>query len=475
MVSMKDIAQRCGVSVATVSKALNGQPDIGEETRRRVEQVAKELGYLSNAAARALKTNRTYHLGVLFVDERRSGLGHEYFSAMLESFKVEAESRGYDITFINHNVAGKKSTYLQHCLYRGVDGVVIACVDFGDPQVRELVDSGNTVLIIEHNLDVIKCADHIIDLGPEGGDGGGYIVATGTPIENNLTEFWSLFDFIMPGLLGTRNRFKEMFDDETTRESERPALRKLVTPFILRRLKRDVLQDLPPKTEILMPVEFTEDERVQYEGIRRAAIEHITDTSDRMSILASLMRLRRTCCHPSLVVPEFKGAGSKIEKLLELAEGLKRNGHRALIFSQFVDMLTLVKKELEKNGYTYQYLDGSTIPKDRTAAVNAFQSGNGDFFLISLKAGGTGLTLTAADYVIILDPWWNPAVENQAADRAHRIGQQRPVTIYRLVTKDTVEEKVIALHAVKQRLVEDMLADTSQAALTPDELMALFK
>ena len=141
MVSMKDIAQRCGVSVATVSKALNGQKDIGEETRRRVEQVAKELGYLSNAAARALKTNRSYHIGVLFVDERRSGLAHEYFSSMLESFKVEAESRGYDITFINHNVAGKQSTYLQHCLYRGVDGVLIACVDFTNPEVRELAES----------------------------------------------------------------------------------------------------------------------------------------------------------------------------------------------------------------------------------------------------------------------------------------------------------------------------------------------
>lgn len=150
MVSMKDIAQRCGVSVATVSKALNGQKDIGEETRRRVEQVAKELGYLSNAAARALKTNRTYHIGVLFVDERRSGLAHEYFSTMLESFKVETERRGYDITFINHNVAGKQSTYLQHCLYRGVDGVVIACVDFNDPQVRELVDSGLPLVTIDH-------------------------------------------------------------------------------------------------------------------------------------------------------------------------------------------------------------------------------------------------------------------------------------------------------------------------------------
>jgi len=150
VVSMKDIALRCGVSVATVSKALSGQSDISEETRRRVEEVAREMGYLTNAAARALKTNRSYHLGVLFVDERRSGLSHEYFSAMLESFKVEAESRGYDITFINHNVGGKVSTYLQHCLYRGVDGVVIACVDFTDPQVRELVDSGLPLVTVDH-------------------------------------------------------------------------------------------------------------------------------------------------------------------------------------------------------------------------------------------------------------------------------------------------------------------------------------
>lgn len=150
MVSMKDIAQRCGVSVATVSKALNGQPDIGEETRNRIAAAAREMGYMTNSAARALKTNRTYNLGVLFVDERRSGLTHEYFSAVLESFKVEAENHGYDITFINHNMGGKPTTYLQHCLYRGVDGVVIACVDFSDPRVRELVDSGIPLVTIDH-------------------------------------------------------------------------------------------------------------------------------------------------------------------------------------------------------------------------------------------------------------------------------------------------------------------------------------
>ncbi|MBP3684781.1 MAG: LacI family DNA-binding transcriptional regulator [Oscillospiraceae bacterium] len=150
MVSMKDIAQRCGVSVATVSKALNGQPDIGEETRQRITAVAAELGYTTNSAARALKTNRTYNLGVLFVDERRSGLAHEYFSSLLESFKVEAERHGYDITFINHNVGGKPTSYLQHCLYRGVDGVVIACIDFNDPIVRELAESNLPLVTIDH-------------------------------------------------------------------------------------------------------------------------------------------------------------------------------------------------------------------------------------------------------------------------------------------------------------------------------------
>ena len=150
MVSMKDIARSCGVSVATVSKALNGQPDIGEETRARVCEMAQKMGYMTNSAARALKTNRTYHLGVLFVDERQSGLGHEYFSTMLESFKAEAESHGYDITFINHNVGGKPTSYLQHCRYRGVDGVVIACVDFTDPRVRELAESDLPLVTVDH-------------------------------------------------------------------------------------------------------------------------------------------------------------------------------------------------------------------------------------------------------------------------------------------------------------------------------------
>ena len=166
MVSMKDIARACGVSVATVSKALNGQQDIGQETREHICKTADEMGYLTNAAARALKTNRTYNIGVLFVDERRSGLAHEYFSAVLESVKVEAERCGYDITFINRNVGGKPTTYLQHCLYRGVDGVVIACVDFDDPQVLELVGSELPVVTIDHvfNNRVAVVSDNVTGL-----------------------------------------------------------------------------------------------------------------------------------------------------------------------------------------------------------------------------------------------------------------------------------------------------------------------
>lgn len=150
MVSMKDIARRCGVSVATVSKALNGQPDIGEETRKRISEVAKEMGYMTNAAARALKTNRTYNLGVLLIDESRSGLSHEYFASMLESFKNEAEKRGYDITFINKNAGGKSTSYLRHCQYRGVDGVIVACIDFTDERIQELVDGPIPVVTIDH-------------------------------------------------------------------------------------------------------------------------------------------------------------------------------------------------------------------------------------------------------------------------------------------------------------------------------------
>ena len=198
------------------------------------------------------------------------------------------------------------------------------------------------------------------------------------------------------------------------------------------------------------------------------------DGPNRMSILAQLTRLRRFCCHPSLVLPNERLPSAKMEALVDLLENLRESSHRALVFSQFTDYLAIVRKVVAAHGWSHLYLDGSTPTKERERLVGEFQGGEGDFFLISLKAGGTGLNLTAADYVILLDPWWNPAVENQAADRAHRIGQTNPVTVYRLIASNTIEERVIELHREKKEIAEDVLDSTGSTSLTPAQLMRLF-
>ena len=304
-------------------------------------------------------------------------------------------------------------------------------------------------------------------------------VATGTPVENRLSDLWSLFDFLNPGLLGSLDSFRHRLLDVDGRP--RPALKALVRPLILRRLKGEVLRDLPPKTEITLDVELGEAERTAYETLREEAIAELqtggrgrTDGQRRIQILAALTRLRRFCCAPGLVLPAF-GTGAKLEALEALLDDLRANGHRALVFSQFVDVLSLVRPILERHRWRYEYLDGSTPQAERTRRVEAFQHGSAPFFLVSLKAGGTGLNLTAANYVVLLDPWWNPAVEDQAADRAHRIGQANPVTVYRLVTRGTIEEKVVALHGDKRELSSAVLEGTGDAAVSAADLLALFR
>ena len=304
-------------------------------------------------------------------------------------------------------------------------------------------------------------------------------VATGTPVENRLSDLWSLFDFLNPGLLGTLDSFRRDLLDPSGRPL--PALKSLVRPLILRRLKGEVLRDLPEKTEITLDVELGEAERTAYETLREEAVAELqsggqgrTDGQRRIQILAALTRLRRFCCAPGLVLPGF-GTGAKLEALEELLGDLQANGHRALVFSQFVDVLALVRPILERRGWGYEYLDGATPQAERTRRVEAFQKGDAPFFLISLKAGGTGLNLTAANYVVLLDPWWNPAVEDQAADRAHRIGQRNPVTVYRLVTRGTIEEKVVALHGDKRELSSAVLEGTGDAKVSSADLLALFR
>ena len=310
------------------------------------------------------------------------------------------------------------------------------------------------------------------------------IITTGTPIENHLGELWNLFRFINPGLLGSLDSFNQRFAypiERDNNDAAREALRRLIQPFILRRTKDQVLKELPSRTEITLQVELSAEEMAFYEALRREAIEKLNDSdaeagTKHLQVLAEIMRLRRACCNPRLVRPELGLDSTKLKQFGDVLTELLANNHKALVFSQFVDHLTLLREYLDEQKIAYQYLDGSTPVKQRKVRVDAFQNGEGDVFLISLKAGGTGLNLTAADYVIHMDPWWNPAVEDQASDRAHRIGQQRPVTIYRLVAKGTIEDKIVALHQTKRDLADSLLEGSDVSGkISTDQLLSLIQ
>ena len=310
------------------------------------------------------------------------------------------------------------------------------------------------------------------------------MITTGTPIENHLGELWNLFNFINPGLLGSLPKFNERFalPIESRQDAEvQQRLRKLLRPFILRRLKNDVLTELPSRTEVTLHIDLSPEERTFYEALRRNAMQSLLENtgqggSQHLKVLAEIMKLRRACCHPRLVMTESLLGSSKLEAFEGLIDELLENRHKALVFSQFVGHLTLIRELLDKKGIRYHYLDGSTPAPQRKIAMNAFQAGEGDLFLISLKAGGTGLNLTAADYVIHMDPWWNPAVEDQASDRAHRMGQKRPVTIYRLVAKDTIEDKIVELHKHKRDLANSLLEGGEvSGSMSVEDMLALIR
>jgi len=311
------------------------------------------------------------------------------------------------------------------------------------------------------------------------------VIATGTPLENHLGELWNLFRFINPGLLGSLKQFNERFAGPIERQQDATArhrLKRLIQPFILRRTKAQVLNELPARTEIVHTVDLTSEETALYEALRRSAIERLENLEGtpagqrQIQVLAEMMKLRRACCNPGLVAPELNLTSSKLAAFGELVEELLENRHKALVFSQFVDHLTLIRDYLDQKGIMYQYLDGATPMQERKKRVDAFQSGEGEVFLISLKAGGTGLNLTAADYVIHMDPWWNPAVEDQASDRAHRMGQKRPVTIYRLVAKHTIEEAIVNLHTHKRDLADSLLEGSDVSSrLSAQDMIALLQ
>lgn len=311
------------------------------------------------------------------------------------------------------------------------------------------------------------------------------LVLTGTPVENSTLELWSQFAFLNPGLLGNIEYFRQEFATPIERQQNGETaqfLRKMVYPFILRRTKDQVAADLPPRSEELLTCEMEPPQRKlynkqrdYYRALLLGLIENDGMNDARMKILEGLLRLRQICNHPRLVDPKFKGTSSKFELLLETLETLQAEGHRALVFSQFVQMLTIVREALDARGVPYCYLDGQT--RDRERVVDRFQNDDSvPFFLISLKAGGVGLNLTAADYVIHIDPWWNPAVEMQATDRTHRIGQDKPVFVYKLIAQDSVEEKILQLQEHKRALVEQVIGAEGGVfkSLTREDIEVLF-
>ncbi|MDE2626563.1 MAG: DEAD/DEAH box helicase [Burkholderiales bacterium] len=320
------------------------------------------------------------------------------------------------------------------------------------------------------------------------------LALTGTPIENRLGELWSIMGFCNPGLLGSAEQFGQRFagpiersDDPHLKAQASRRLRRLLAPFLLRRTKAEVLTDLPPRTEIVHDVVPGAKERALLEALRQQAEASVAQAiaanaggsregQNQFHVLAALTRLRRAACDPRLVAPELGLVGAKVQEFERLAVELVAGRHKALVFSQFTDFLALLRERLDLAGLSYQYLDGSTPAAERSKRVAAFQAGQGDLFLISLKAGGFGLNLTMADYVIITDPWWNPAAEEQASARAHRIGQVRPVTVYRLVTQGSIEEKIVRLHRSKRDLAEGILSGQDAGApIDAGQLLELLK
>jgi SNF2 family DNA or RNA helicase len=305
------------------------------------------------------------------------------------------------------------------------------------------------------------------------------LAVTGTPVENRLEELWSAFQFVSPGLLGGRREFRDRFSNpiEAGDRRAQKALRRRIRPFVLRRLKGEVAKDLPPRTDVVLRCVLSPDERALYESVRalaRADVAKLLEKNGMMQVLEILLRMRQAACHPGLLPGRTAATSAKLELLLDTLDEVLAEGHKALVFSQWTSMLDLVEPALRARRIAWARLDGSTV--DRAGVVARFSAPEGPpVFLLSLKAGGTGLNLTAADYVFHLDPWWNPAVEDQATDRAHRIGQERPVVSCRLIAEDTVEERILALQEQKRGLARAALDEEALArGITRDELMALF-
>ncbi len=304
---------------------------------------------------------------------------------------------------------------------------------------------------------------------------------TGTPIENRLGELWSIFDYLMPGFLFSYQRFRRDFEAPAVKENSPEALeglKRLTAPFILRRVKKDVLKDLPDKLETVVYSKMEEEQRKLYAANAKQLKEWLEEAeaspAEKIQILAKLTRLRQICCDPRLCYDNYKGQSAKLETCMDLVANGAAGGHKILLFSQFASMLALIRERLEKAGIGCYLLTGDTPKEERLHMVDSFQKDGTPVFLISLKAGGTGLNLTAADMVIHYDPWWNVAAQNQATDRAHRIGQEKQVSVFQLITKNTIEESILTLQQAKSRLAGQVIGGVP-AALTREDVLWLLR
>jgi SNF2 family DNA or RNA helicase len=455
-----------------------------------------------------LKTLALYGFGGILADDMGLGKTLQVITLILSDKLEKVNSGTYRPSIV---VAPTSLVYNWLEEVRKFTNKLSVAVVSGNPsdRIRQLQESNNADLIIttygmikrdveyykdmEFSYCILDEAQHIKNPGTLNAKtvkmlkASCYFALTGTPIENSLTELWSIFDYIMPGYLLSQRMFSKRFETPIIKNKDTKVLKELgrhINPFLLRRMKRDVLLELPEKTESKQICEMAEEQKKVYLAYILKARQELNKEiaskgieKSQIKIFSMLTRLRQICCHPGLFIENYKGQSAKLEMLFEILDDSLEGKHRILLFSQFTGMLAVIKQELNKRGIRYFYLDGATDAEERMKMVKAFNGGENSIFLISLKAGGTGLNLTGADVVIHYDPWWNPAVEDQATDRAYRIGQRNPVQVLKLITKGTIEEKIYQLQQKKKELINSVIqpGESFLAKMSEQEIKSLFE
>ena len=478
-----------------------------EEEIKVPENLNNVLRYYQKTGYRWLKTLDKYHFGGILADDMGLGKTIQMLSVIVDYAKSENRKASIvvspsSLTLNWQNEANKFANELKTIVIRGTLS-----------ERKRLIEEIDNYDLVITSYDLLK---RDIEIYKEKNYEFKYIIAdeaqylknsstknakaikqikaktryalTGTPIENSLAELWSIFDFIMPGYLFSYRKFKNMYETPIVKEEDEQTMAKLkmlIEPFILRRNKKEVLTELPEKTVTVLNNEMNEEQKNLYISYLYRAKQEIAEKieldgyeNSQMQILAALTRLRQICCHPSLFINDYNAGSSKLEQCVEIIEEAINGGHKILLFSGYTSMFEIIEKELKRRNIKYFKLTGSTKVDERMRMVDEFnENSNVKLFLISLKAGGTGLNLTGADMVIHYDPWWNISTENQATDRAYRIGQKNNVQVYKLITKNSIEEKIYELQEKKAKLANSML-DTKTKFINKfsrEEIMKLFE